>query len=702
VFATLKADHAQGCVRHADDAHHLLKMLSLSADELGRRIEAMRLTTDAVSLVSHAHGRQRRTERMIEKIELQAAVKHGKRERAHPGRDGTKRWRFEHNGVVYITDETCRHEITSWRIDDESTILAVPKFLGGTCVSSHTVLIVDSSGSMRSNDVPGYVTRTQAVYEAVLRDFVQPQLELSERSTAVGKAVVTLISMGERAEVLLERAAIDADLLHFFRAQASSRARSHGNYLPALQLAKRVLLPDLKRQVQLFVVVLSDGAPSDHISRSCRHGVAVWQPDELGRKIRTNRQIKPMLQNCVSEREAQTCRVGVRRAVHRECVQHVNELGDLFGRERVSVHTVAFGDPKEDYSVLEQIGTALPRGSFQKLGLAAANLRTAFVSINSSLTLLRTDGGGSGGMTRRLVEETANRAGWNVYVNDEIVSKEQYDPRKRVFVPVPLGEGAQGVAVYSRRFAEGAERCAFRCVEVSNSVDGLDHEAVGGRLVAKETLYEEQLISAKFHKTMAKTQAEAELLAVSFNARARRGPSQQLHFVDTVIYEVRDATYAEGRAWILAEPELEGTFVKWNNNVGAVLRSPKPGPAGRAHDPLGAIGEDDEEEEDSRGVSGASDGAADLGEIPQCFSHFTWSVTNGDLLVCDLQGVWNAVDGYALTDPAMHRVPRGERRRRGLTDKGAEGIDAFFRTHTCGPLCSTLGLKRPASASARG
>ena len=69
-------------------------------------------TTDDVSIISHTHGRQRRAERSIQRRELQAAIKHGRRERANPGRDGSTRWRFTHNGVVYITDESGRHEVT--------------------------------------------------------------------------------------------------------------------------------------------------------------------------------------------------------------------------------------------------------------------------------------------------------------------------------------------------------------------------------------------------------------------------------------------------------------------------------------------------------------------------------------------------------------------------------------------------------------
>lgn len=54
------------------------------------------IPTSLVSLVSHAHGRQRREERGIEKRQLQEAIKYGRKERANPGRDGKQRWRYTH------------------------------------------------------------------------------------------------------------------------------------------------------------------------------------------------------------------------------------------------------------------------------------------------------------------------------------------------------------------------------------------------------------------------------------------------------------------------------------------------------------------------------------------------------------------------------------------------------------------------------
>ena len=75
------------------------------------------LRTSCVDLISSVHGEQRRLERMIEKRELQAAVKYGSREEQTHFRTGERRWKFTYNGVVYITDSTATKEVTSWALD---------------------------------------------------------------------------------------------------------------------------------------------------------------------------------------------------------------------------------------------------------------------------------------------------------------------------------------------------------------------------------------------------------------------------------------------------------------------------------------------------------------------------------------------------------------------------------------------------------
>ena len=83
-------------------------------------------------------------------------------------------------------------------------------------------------------------------------------------------------------------------------------------------------------------------------------------------------------------------------------------------------------------------------------------------------------------------------------------------------------------------------------------------------------------------------------------------------------------------------------------------------------------------------------------EMSQAFSHFSFEASNGKQLVCDLQGTWNAEDGFMLTDPVVHYISHsGRKHKNGATDKGRVGVLNFFKTHKCGPLCCRLGLKSP-------
>lgn len=104
--------------------------------------------------------------------------------------------------------------------------------------------------------------------------------------------------------------------------------------------------------------------------------------------------------------------------------------------------------------------------------------------------------------------------------------------------------------------------------------------------------------------------------------------------------------------------------------------------------------------------SGWSSGSATL---PDAFSHWTWAHSDGDLLVCDLQGHRGREGGpkygdreqyyYLLTDPAV--ISRDQ--RFGITDLGRIGMSNWFGQHECNSLCRTLGLhnRRPADSRKR-
>ena len=76
----------------------------------------------------------------------------------------------------------------------------------------------------------------------------------------------------------------------------------------------------------------------------------------------------------------------------------------------------------------------------------------------------------------------------------------------------------------------------------------------------------------------------------------------------------------------------------------------------------------------------------------QAFSHFTHSVTTGQVMVVDVQGIKDTANSYLLTDPAIHSSNRQSFPAR--TNCGAGGMVRFFQTHRCNPICHRLKLTR--------
>ncbi|KAE9374983.1 kinase-like protein [Stipitochalara longipes BDJ] len=66
----------------------------------------------------------------------------------------------------------------------------------------------------------------------------------------------------------------------------------------------------------------------------------------------------------------------------------------------------------------------------------------------------------------------------------------------------------------------------------------------------------------------------------------------------------------------------------------------------------------------------------------QALSHFSYHVTHGRFLLCDLQGgVYQ--DGFVLTDPIIMSSAGDQ----GPGDLGAEGIRSWFQKHRCSRYC---------------
>ena len=316
-------------------------------------------------------------------------------------------------------------------------------------------------------------------------------------------------------------------------------------------------------------------------------------------------------------------------------------------------------------------------------------------------------------------------------------------------------ETATGFAVKKAYFGEGAERIVYHMTELSP-----DGTPVGVPLVAKESKYllmenddkQEDAERSHFHETFIRTQMKASNWAKKFNTRLdNAGVSPmvpRIYFLQCSVY-ICEYFQPDGRfieKAYLSEHQLDNRkYKKWNDNVGgvdgnAVLNICQSNPLdtesaslfcdifvgelatieeGDDDDDEEEDGEDEEDEENEIATSSprcpaVQPSASTLmyesrmldADVPQAFTHFTYTVSRRKDMVCDLQGVLdNSKDHprFLFTDPCIHHqnnhpTGRGGRRTKGKhygrTDMGYKGMHDFFNTHQCNALCDLLGISR--------
>lgn len=366
--------------------------------------------------------------------------------------------KYTYADIIYITDETSTKEITSWvapigiplanltlnqiweheaakeRLKNEPTLC-----------TSHTVIVVDHSGSMRETDVADFYNRSQAVFGMLALDFVaKPRLSGEAGDTDV----VSLVLMQGSARIVLEREPTGLVLYNqFVGLHDVATPGSHGNFLPALDLAAQLLDKQRHAECALSLLFLSDGSPSDfsmykHVGKN---------PDD----------------------------------VQGDILDQVRALADTFG-EQLSLVTLGFAGPDQDFSVLEAMAQAArdggAQGKFLRPEMSSRGLGTAIADSVSSLTATRlrltTLTGERQPRKLRHVEREAVGArwghapttaqtgdGWVVYtseVRSYTFSQDAMKFDRNPWVRVGLvSEEANGIAIRSKAFGEGAERLVF-------------------------------------------------------------------------------------------------------------------------------------------------------------------------------------------------------------------------------------------------
>jgi hypothetical protein len=203
--------------------------------------------TSAITVVETEHGRLRRKQRGIIKKDLQNALRYGVKESSHPRPNGDPVAKYTYNDVIYLVNERTGEEITSYLVPfqlDEVMLTDKMKKEHRKALKSlqrdreswksNTVIVVDTSGSMRASDVCDARDRLGAVWISIALDFIAHRIEACEAGPL---DVVSIVGLGETPEVIIREqpcAYILYNRLVKMYKDETIAPFGHGPFLPAL------------------------------------------------------------------------------------------------------------------------------------------------------------------------------------------------------------------------------------------------------------------------------------------------------------------------------------------------------------------------------------------------------------------------------------------------------------------------------------
>lgn len=224
-------------------------------------------STSTVSFVGAEHGRLRRKQRAIDQKDLQQAKKYGDRPGTHPRPNGDPTSIYTYKDIVYITNDVTGEEVTAYpkpiQLEMNAYFCSQPvqQQLGREHWTSNTVLVVDTSGSMRTADVWGSRTRLGAVWVSIALDFLAHRIE---SGLAKPTDVISIVTLEQHPRVLVHEMACNWALYNIvacFNNNNSVPARGHGPFLPCLDVAENLLLENTNDACAPALVFLLDGGP---------------------------------------------------------------------------------------------------------------------------------------------------------------------------------------------------------------------------------------------------------------------------------------------------------------------------------------------------------------------------------------------------------------------------------------------------------
>jgi Alpha-kinase family/von Willebrand factor type A domain len=691
--------------------------------------EDVDVPTSSIKIVETSHGRLRRQQRGIDKKDLQAALKHGVRTPCAPRTKGGTHdpvAKYCYNGICYVVNEGTRQEITSYAIPLELDVIPISDEAlrqyhlvrdqvasHPNCWTSHSVILVDTSGSMRESDVWGCKTRLDAVWVSLALDFVAHRLETCQ---ADARDVLSIVTMDSEPKVLMLQQPMTAVLYNKLTRIYHSDIvvpRGHGPFLPALRVASNLFgYETTSGSCVQTLMILSDGRPSDMRDKDQIMSEVERMASEFGRRLTFT------AVGIGSGADFDILRGMVARAADFGSQALFNlpfSSSEALGQVFSSVASLITSTRSElsDLETLQRppIRKEVTRESRRVASRPLQRISTSDFRIYPRNRVLRT-------VHRALWDDTSSRVTHYEFATADLQNQ----------------SSAHFVAIAKSAFGEGAERFAYRFYEIGRDGSSI----VGKPLAAKENRVEIQAsdkaktaAQLRFVRMFCSTQQLARQLAVEFNRKldecSRRIDCRtpRISFLDCSVYQLfeSDSTVTS----VLVEERLDSKgWHKWNANNGYVDGMAHPPdyvsvaslreaytkldaedfrvPA--LHDDLsddedeGEYYSDEDEYDDgdyslcSKSTARAPPAVYSASAVAQAFSHFTYWATARKRLVCDLQGVHDEQAGVLrLTDPVIHyyHPSRADRKRvHGSTDRGRKGIAMFFGTHRCGPLCHLM------------
>ena len=249
---------------------------TVASDVSGASSASSQVATSALTFHSSGHGRMRRQQRNIRVRQLQAAMKHGKR--TPSGVRG--RSKYTYKGISFVVDDATKQEVTSYATPFDIPLKdisnaewqahirarqAIERDAPGYC-NSHSVILVDVSGSMRNSDVQGSRTRLAAVWFSIAEDFIKNRIQSGQ---AGERDAISIVLMGETAMMHPFVHNVPTDwvtynaVLKIYK-EGTVTPGGHGRYRPALSKAEAILGQYSKTNCALLLAIMSDGRPSDN------------------------------------------------------------------------------------------------------------------------------------------------------------------------------------------------------------------------------------------------------------------------------------------------------------------------------------------------------------------------------------------------------------------------------------------------------